>query len=126
MKTILVVDDEYALRELVGELLELAGYRVVTAANGSDALERALGDKPDLVVTDHMMPIADGRELVRNLRALPEYRSLPIIMLSAAAKSVALADALAVTAFVRKPFVWEKLSATVEALIGPGDKASPP
>jgi CheY-like chemotaxis protein len=124
MKTILVVDDEYALRELVGELLELAGYRVVTAANGGDALARALSEKPDLVVTDHMMPIADGRELVRNLRALPEYVSLPIIMLSAAAKSVVLADALDVTAFVRKPFVWEKLSATVEALIGPGEKAS--
>lgn len=52
--------------------------------------------------------------------------SLPIIMLSAAAKSVALADALDVTAFVRKPFVWEKLSATVEALIGPGENASRP
>ena len=73
MKTILIVDDEYALVENLAELLRDEGYRVVSAANGTDGLARVASEKPDLVITDLMMPIADGRELVRGVRALADF-----------------------------------------------------
>ena len=77
MKTILIVDDEYALVENLTELLQEEGYRVVSAANGKDGLERLQKEKPDLVLTDCMMPLADGRELVRSMQALPEFHWSP-------------------------------------------------
>ncbi len=129
MKTILVVDDEYALVENLTELLQDEGFRIVSAANGKDGLERLQKDRPDLVLTDHMMPLADGRELVRGMRALPDFRSVPVVMMSATSKTVALSDAsgtLEVSAFLKKPFQWEKLLDAVVGLIGRGAKADAP
>jgi CheY-like chemotaxis protein len=132
MKTILVVDDEYALVEGLVELLQDEGYRAVSAANGLDALERLQKERPDLILIDNMMPIADGREFLRGMRALPEFRATPVVMMSSAPRHVALADgpnrSLEVSAFVAKPFLWEKLLALVESLIGKGtgENGSPP
>jgi CheY-like chemotaxis protein len=129
MKTILLVDDEYALVETLTELLQNDGYRVLSAANGKDGLVRLQKEKPDLVVTDVMMPIADGRELVRGMRALPEFQTTPVVMMSATTKAVALSDgprqALEVSAFIRKPFQWEKLRDTVVRIIGEGQRDEP-
>ena len=126
MKTILVVDDEYALVENLTELLQEEGYRVLSAANGKDALERAQAEKPDLVLTDFMMPIADGRDLVRGMRASADLRSTPVIMMTATVKSVALSDGSGgffdVSAFIGKPMSWEKLLAVLVGLIGKGEK----
>jgi CheY-like chemotaxis protein len=123
MKTILVVDDEYALVESLVELCQDEGYRVVSAANGKDGLVRLVESKPDLLITDFMMPIADGGELVRGARALPAFQSLPIIMMSSTLKSVALAGGtLEVSAFLKKPFGWSTLLTTIIGLIGPGAK----
>jgi CheY-like chemotaxis protein len=127
MKTILLVDDEYALVENLTELLQDEGYRVVSAGNGKDGLARAVAEKPDLVLTDLMMPIADGRDLVLGLRSIPDFRSTPIVMMSATVKSVALADGrggtLDLAAFIAKPTAWEKVLAAVVRAIGEGDKA---
>ena len=126
MKTILIIDDEYAIVEVLMELLRDEGYRVVTAANGKDGLERLEREKPDLVIVDYMMPIGDGRELVQKMRTLPEHRSTPIVMMTSAAKEVALSDGhgglLDVSAFLNKPFALEDLLATISALIGPVDQ----
>ena len=123
MKTILVVDDEYALAEILTDLLQAEGYRVVSAANGKDGLERWKTERPDLVLTDLMMPIVDGRELVRSARALPDFASTPVILMSATTRAVAMADAtLGISVFVRKPFQWEPLLAAIVRLIGEGDK----
>jgi CheY-like chemotaxis protein len=126
MKTILLVDDEYALVENLTDLLQEEGYRVVSAANGKDGLARAVAETPDLVITDFMMPIADGRELVRGLRNIPQFRSTPIVMMSATVKAVALSDgsggSLDVSGFLGKPVSWEKLLAVVVGAIGKGDK----
>jgi CheY-like chemotaxis protein len=128
MKTILLVDDEYALVENLIELLQEEGYRVVSAANGKDGLVRAQAEKPDLVVTDLMMPIADGCELVLGLRTIPEFRSTPIVMMSATVKAVALSDGnggeLDVVAFLAKPVSWEKLLGVVVRSIGKGEPVS--
>jgi two-component system response regulator VicR len=72
MKTILVVDDEYALVESITELLQEEGYRVVSAGNGRDGLAMLQKEKPDLVLVDFMMPIADGKELVGGMRSLAD------------------------------------------------------
>lgn len=125
MKTILLVDDEYALVETLSELLADEGYRVVSAANGKDGLARLEAEKPDLVVTDFMMPIGTGLELVRGLRALPDFGTMPVVIMSATTRSVALAhagDTLEVSAFLQKPFQWQKLLETVVRLIGSGEK----
>lgn len=126
MKTILIVDDEYALVENLTELLQEEGYRVVSAANGKDGLERLQKEKPDLVLTDCMMPLADGRELVRSMQALPEFQSVPVAMMSATTKAISLTDAsgpLEVSAFLKKPFQLESLLEAIARLIGPGEKA---
>ena len=126
MKTILIVDDEYSLVETLTDLLQDEGYRVVSASNGEDGVERAKEEKPDLVVTDLMMPIADGRDLIRGIKAIPAFAATPIILMSSSSKSVALAEidgsAIDVADFLGKPFRWDKLRKAVEALIGPGER----
>jgi CheY-like chemotaxis protein len=125
MKTILLVDDEYALVENLTELLQDEGYRVVSAANGKEWLARLKNEKLDLVLTDLMMPIADGRELVRSMRALPDFRSVPVVLMSATTKAVALSDAggtLEVSDFIRKPFRFERLLEAIARLIGKGER----
>ncbi len=82
---ILVVDDSATLCQLLSELLEEAGYDVQTAADGKQALELLESGKakPDLLVLDVIMPEMDGYTLLRHLRAQPETRQLPVLMLSA-------------------------------------------
>ena len=121
MTTILVVDDEWTLVETLIEMFEEKGFRVVSAANGKDGLDRAVEEKPDLVLTDFMMPIADGRELVLALRALPEFATMPIVMMSATLRAVALADgangSLPVSAFIEKPMSWKALFSVISGLL---------
>ena len=129
MKTILVVDDEYALVESLSELLQEEGYRVVSAGNGRDGLARLQKEKPDLVLVDLMMPIADGKELVRGMRSLADHRSVPVVMMSAAAKEVALPipdRSLNVSRYLQKPFRFEKLLEAIEQLVGKGDASAHP
>lgn len=83
VKTILVVDDEEAVVEFVGSLLEDAGYRVLRAYDGRSALEIARTEQPDLIVTDIMMPIMNGLELCRQLRDTPETHQIAVILMTA-------------------------------------------
>jgi len=83
-KHILVVDDDLPIRTIVAMALEQEGYQVVTASNGQDALNNILRSIPDAVVLDLMMPVLDGRQLIKVLRAEAATRDIPIIVLSAA------------------------------------------
>jgi two-component system alkaline phosphatase synthesis response regulator PhoP/two-component system response regulator VicR len=85
-KKILAVDDERHIVRLVQVNLERAGYEVVTAFDGKDALEKVASEQPDLVVLDVMMPYMDGFEVLQNLRKNPSTRELPVIMLTAKAQ----------------------------------------
>jgi two-component system, OmpR family, alkaline phosphatase synthesis response regulator PhoP len=85
-KKILAVDDEKNIRLLVEINLKRAGYEVVTASDGEEALEKVKSEKPDLVVLDVMMPRKDGFEVLRTLRADPSTMELPVIMLTAKAQ----------------------------------------
>ena len=77
MATILVVDDEQPLRDLLADVLELDGHRVLVAANGREALAIARRDRPDLVVSDVMMPLLNGVRLCQQLKAIRPLRQSP-------------------------------------------------
>jgi len=83
VKTILVVDDEEAVVEFVSSLLEDGGYRVLRAYDGRSALDMSRRERPDLVITDVMMPIMNGIELACQLRAHPETSRIPVILMTA-------------------------------------------
>ena len=85
-KKILAVDDERHIVRLVEVNLQRAGYEVVTAYDGKEALEKVKTENPDLVVLDVMMPFMDGFEVLRNLKANPETAEIPVIMLTAKAQ----------------------------------------
>ncbi|WP_257461197.1 response regulator [Archangium lipolyticum] len=80
MSTVLLVDDEMDLLELYTDVLEVVGYQVIHAHDGLEALELARRHRPDLIVTDWMMPRLDGVELCKRLLQDPELKSIPIIL----------------------------------------------
>lgn len=125
MRTVLVVDDEYGTVEVLLAALEDAGYRVLTAANGRRALERLEENKPDLVVSDFMMPLMDGAALVQAMRANPEYRDIPVIMMSAAPESALRKHLDGYQAFLRKPFCAAALLERITAILNPLRSSSP-
>jgi two-component system alkaline phosphatase synthesis response regulator PhoP/two-component system response regulator VicR len=85
-KKILAVDDERHIVRLVEVNLQRAGYEVVTAYDGREALEKVKAENPDLVVLDVMMPYMDGFEVLKNLKADPATAEIPVIMLTAKAQ----------------------------------------
>ena len=82
LKTILIVDDGDDERELLAELLEFCGYPVLVAVNGLEGLGFATAKSPDLILMDIRMPMMDGLEATRRLKALEETRSIPVIVLT--------------------------------------------
>ncbi len=114
-KRVLVVDDIPVERELLRLILEDGGYEVDEAQHGSDAITQMGDPLPDLVMTDLMMPVMTGQQLVQHLRSDRRTALVPILVLSAnpnAAKIAAQADAV-----VGKPFERANLLATVNALV---------
>ena len=85
-KKILAVDDERHIVRLVEVNLQRAGYQVVTAYDGREALEKVKAEEPDLIVLDVMMPYMDGFEVLKNLKADPVTAEIPVIMLTAKAQ----------------------------------------
>ena len=104
MRAILVVDDECGIVDVLVAVLEEAGYRVFTAANGQSGLERVAENKADLVISDFMMPLMNGAAMARAMRADPAYRHTPIIMMSAVPEPAVRARFDGYQAFLRKPF----------------------
>jgi two-component system, chemotaxis family, chemotaxis protein CheY len=116
-KRILVVDDEYTIRELIAETLHEAGYRVDTAANGTEALERMRQTLPDAIVLDVMMPRLDGRGFVEVARLEPALAAVPIVVVTAAYAGRSIAAQLGVNACLTKPFELDDLVRTIERVI---------
>lgn len=113
MATILIVDDEYDILFLLRMMLETAGHTVVEAENGAVAIElMSQGAHPDLVITDLMMPVMDGQELIHHLQRQERARDIPIILLSANPNG-----AVGAHAFVRKPFRHEDLVTCISTLL---------
>lgn len=123
MKTVLVVDDEPALRSILHDILQDEGYRVLLAPDGLGLAELVARERPDLVLMDVMMPGSDGREAYRQLRARPDLPDVPVVMMSAAAHPSGLDSSIA--AFLRKPFDLGSLVEVVTGLIGPARANGP-
>jgi DNA-binding NarL/FixJ family response regulator len=118
-KQLLVVDDDPGLLLAVSETLRAEGYEVQTARRGSEAMIRVAESLPDLIISDIRMPGMDGYAFVRNLRASPRTRLVPIIFLTAKDET---ADRIAgfrtgVDAYVTKPFESEELLAIVKSIL---------
>lgn len=118
-KQILIVDDSESIREVVTFTLENAGHDVTKAIDGKDALSQLNGQEYDLIITDLHMPIMDGIELIREVRATEQYKFIPILFLtteSQAAKKQEAREAGA-TGWIVKPFVPEKLLAAINKVV---------
>lgn len=118
-KKLLVVDDDPGLLLAVSETLRAEDYDVVTARRGSEAMVRIAESLPDLVISDIRMPGMDGYALVRNLRASPRTRLVPIVFLTAKDET---ADRIAgfrsgVDAYLTKPFEPDELVAVVKSIL---------
>ena len=118
MATILVVDDERPLRDLLVDLFESGGHRAVVAIHGRQALALVGTDRPDLVLSDVMMPLMDGIELCRRLKADADTRAIPVILMSAMGER--LARGSQADAFIAKPFDLEVMEALVADRLGVG------
>ncbi|MGW5260778.1 response regulator transcription factor [Microbispora sp. NPDC004025] len=122
---LLVVDDEPVVRELLAATLRFAGYKVTSAATGSQALETARGTPPDLVLLDVMLPDMDGFEVMRRLRTLPRPLSgaspgqVPVLFLTARDTTQDKINGLRLGGddYVTKPFDLEELLARIEAVL---------
>ena len=114
-KVVLVVDDSSTVRKFVAASLNIKGFRVVTAADGIEALELMPSEKFDLVITDLNMPDMDGFEFMRTLRESPEYRDIPIIVLTSFTdlKNKDQAIEMGAIAFLEKPLSTEAIQREV-------------
>jgi CheY-like chemotaxis protein len=117
VRTLLVVDDEVGITEALSELLSEEGFRVLTARNGKEGLERIAGTRPDLILLDFMMPVMDGREMMQALQGDAAHRDIPVVLMSAMPRSSLPADCKP-TLFLRKPFNLDQLLAHVRRLLG--------
>ena len=118
-RTILVADDESHILHVVSLKLKNAGYRVLTARDGQEALEIAQQEKPDLLITDYHMPQLSGLELCRKLKQDPATAHIPAIMLTARGYELEPADTeqSGILRMLSKPFSPRHLLATVEEVL---------
>ncbi len=117
-KTIMTVDDSASVRQMVSFTLKNAGYGVIEAADGKDALGKLKG-KVDMIVTDLNMPNMDGIELIRNVRAIPSYKFIPIVMLTTESQAARKQEGklAGATGWIVKPFKPDQLLAIVQKVL---------
>jgi len=120
-KTILIVDDSISLRQVVSIALTNAGYEVLEACDGKDALSKLTGQKVHLMISDVNMPNMDGISFLKAVRAHPSYKFTPVIMLTTEAGEDKKKEgqAAGARAWVVKPFRPEQLLVAVSKLILP-------
>jgi CheY-like chemotaxis protein len=104
MQTVLVVDDEFGVAEVLQSILEDEGYRVVTAINGKQALTRLAEHTPDVIMLDYMMPIMDGTQALAAIRKDATSQKIPVIMMSSLEEVAVRETCTDYDSFLRKPF----------------------
>ncbi|MBM4261479.1 MAG: response regulator [Deltaproteobacteria bacterium] len=119
MKKILIVEDHADMRELLVWQIELMGFVAIPAKNGKEGLERALVEKPDLVLMDIMMPQMDGWEATRALRAHADTKDIPILAATALFRDADLKACIdaGCTGYIVKPFTFQELQGRVRELL---------
>jgi CheY-like chemotaxis protein len=127
---VLVVDDEVGIATLLEDVLQDEGHRVLTASNGRQALERIATERPDLILSDFMMPVMDGAALVSALSASPDLTDIPVILMSSLPEAAIAERCNGHAAFLRKPFNIFDVVETVAKLMpdadGPADPNNDP
>ncbi|MBN1822799.1 MAG: response regulator [Endomicrobiales bacterium] len=118
-KRVLLADDEDDIRHILKRYLELDGYEVTTAIDGKDALEKAVSNRYDLLILDVMMPVMNGWEVSKKLKADPERKNIPIIILTARTQSIdsMMSYECGADEYATKPFEYPELSQTIKKLI---------
>jgi two-component system chemotaxis response regulator CheY len=119
MATILTVDDSPSIRQMINVVLGPVGHVVVEAGDGAQGLAKAKSTKVDLVITDLNMPIMNGLELIKALRATPSLLGLPIVFLTTESSDAIKQEAKSAgaTGWITKPFKPEQLLAVVSKLV---------
>ena len=105
MRTVLVADDELGILLVLELVLDEAGYRVVTAGNGRQALELARADRPDMMLLDWMMPIMDGPAVMEAMRGDDRLAGVPVVIMSGATEAALRARIDGYAGFLQKPFL---------------------
>lgn len=111
-KTVLVVEDEYVIAQMLSELLHDEGHGVMVAFNGMEGLHCLEQTLPDVILTDIMMPIMDGLAFCKTIQAQPQYQTIPVIILSAVSDRSEIVDCQ-FAAVVSKPFDIDVLLAKI-------------
>jgi len=117
---ILIVDDEPDYVATIQCRLEWSHYEVIAAINGQEAIEKAINEKPDLVLLDTCMPVMNGHEVLEQLKQHPELKDIPVIMVTALCEpqDIATASAYGIADYVAKPFDFavlvEKIATALE------------
>ena len=119
-QSVLIVDDEFGLADLITDLLTEAGYDVALAINGKLGLASLAARRADIVVTDVMMPVMDGPEMIRRMRGDPALAAIPAILMTALPEAIPTGAAAMHDAVLLKPFSIAELLATIRQLLPPG------
>jgi two-component system alkaline phosphatase synthesis response regulator PhoP len=119
MAKILVAEDETDIRELIVYSLTFSGFQVVTAADGEEAVQKALEEKPDLIMLDVRMPKMTGYEACTEIKNSSELKDVPVVMLSAKGQESEIEAGLQVGAYeyILKPFVLDELVEKVRSIV---------
>jgi two-component system chemotaxis response regulator CheY len=117
--TILTADDSSSMRQMIAFTLQNAGYEVIEAVDGNDALERLSSTPVQMLITDLNMPNMDGIELIQRVRALPQYKYVPIIMVTTESvdSRKQQGKAAGATGWIVKPFRAEQLVAVAKRFL---------
>jgi two-component system cell cycle response regulator DivK len=119
-KRILVVEDQEDNRRIVRDLLTSVGFELIEATTGEEGVRQAHQQRPDLILMDIQMPVMDGYEATRQIKAIPELRETPIVVVTSYAMSgdEAKARAAGADAYIAKPFSPRDLLALIKKFVG--------
>jgi CheY-like chemotaxis protein len=118
MATVLVVDDEFGIVDVLETILTDEGYRIITASNGRQGLVRLAEEKPDVILLDFMMPILGGAEMLREMAAVPAHQRIPVIIMSSLGEQAVAERCKGYAAFLHKPFRAAAVLSTVARVLG--------
>ncbi len=118
MKKALIVEDHPDMLDVFSRQLEMLGFAVITASNGVDGVEKAIREKPDLILMDIMMPGMDGREATRRIRSDPMLRDIPILATTVLFRESDLNECIEAGCndYIVKPFTFEELREKIQEI----------
>ena len=119
MTKVLVVDDDSDIRELLSDVLQARGYEVIQADGGSEALKKAVKDKPDLIILDVLMPEVDGFAVIKSLKENPETDKIPVVILTGlpAEQGEQVAMKAGINHYIPKPWTTEGLELSLRVAL---------